>query len=156
MRCLYILVDSSTRPTSKKNRYGKSTAFWCAFWNEIKGMPYRAGVVYNAKDGPMKIFYDGIIRALEACFPIVGGNCTVKVMGDCQHVIKQLREEKGRDELENYFNRVRIFEFKYRKYKKGTISFEYIPRDDDFYKKVHRCAKDFLEFLKDIFDQTQK
>ena len=153
MRCLYILIDSSTRPRSAKNRYGKSTAFWCAFWNEIKGMPCRAGIVYNATDGPMKIFYDGIIRALEVCFPIVGVNRTVKVMGDCQHVIKQLRGEIKSIELENYFNQVRRLEFKYRVYKKGTISFEYIPRDNDFYKKVHRCAKDFLEFLKKRFHQ---
>jgi ribonuclease HI len=151
MSCLYILIDSSTKG-SKRNKYGKSTAFWCAFWNEVKDIPCRAGVVYSLKEGPNKIFYDGIIRALEACFYMVYDNCPVKVMGDNELVIKQLKGERNVDKMKKLHSQVKGLEFKYKEHEKGVIEYDYMNEDDEMYRKVDRCAKEFLNFLTQRFN----
>ncbi|MHA1285648.1 MAG: hypothetical protein ACTSQG_11495 [Promethearchaeota archaeon] len=140
---LHILIDSSTKP----GKYGKSTAFWWAFKDKIEGEPFRVGVIYNQIEGTNRIFYDGIIRALEACFYISEVNRNIKIWGDNKLVIGQLKDEINVDKLEPLYNQVKKLESKYLEKKNVTISYEYLNEQDEIYKKVDRCAKDFLNFL---------
>jgi len=83
-----ILVDSSTKPTSQKQRSGESIAAW-AMWNNatMSGAPIRCGVHYFNHNGPNKTFYEGIIRSLEQCLEYCW-NDEVIIKGDCQLVIQ--------------------------------------------------------------------
>lgn len=155
MKHLYILIDTTTRGT-KKSRYGESTACWCAFKDKITGRPFRAGFIYNEYDGPNKIFYEGIIRALEICLSIYLRDCTVIVKGDNLFVINQLKQKIGHRELERYYNQVKALEFKYVDSRKGKIQYGYINEQNEVYKKVDRCSKEFDNFLKQRFNQTKR
>ncbi len=148
MYSLHILVDSTTRRSSENNKYGESTACWFAFKNKIAGKPFRVGFVYNEYDGPNKIFYEGIIQALEFCFSVFMEKGTVWVRGDDQLVINQLKGERGVYELIDYHIRVKKLEVKYEERKKGIIRYKYINEENEIYKKVDRCAKQFDNFLK--------
>ena len=156
MSCLYILIDSSTKGTkidNKRTKYGESCAFWCAFWNKPEGMPFRAGFVYSDYEGTNKIFFDGIIRALEGCYSRVREDCTVKLMGDNNIIMKILRGNWQAYELKPFYNQVKKMEEKYRA---KEIIYEYMGEKTEIYKKVDECSKYFRNFVKQKFKKTEK
>jgi ribonuclease HI len=154
MSKLNVYIDSSTRGQGGI-KYGRSTAFWLAKWEEEfrENEPCRIGVYYNCRQGPNKIFFEGVIRALESCYSIGHRNCIIKIIGDCDTVIKILQREWTARDLAPFFSEVEKWEEMFRRNGKGTITYDYIDRDDEFYKKVHRCAKDFLNFWQQRFTQ---
>ncbi|MEA2006255.1 MAG: hypothetical protein U9O50_08390 [Acidobacteriota bacterium] len=156
MRCLYILIDSSTKGVkkdTKKTKYGESSAFWCAFRNKLEGMPCRAGFIYSNYEGTNKIFFDGVIRALESCYYLVRQGWIVKVMGDNKPVIKILRGEWQAIELKPFYNQVKEIE---RKYRGKEISYDYMGEETEIYKKVDEGAKHYRNFIKQKFEKTEK
>ena len=135
-----ILVDSSTKPTSSKQRCGESTAAW-AMWNSptMNASPIRCGISYFKHNGPNKTFYEGIIRALEQCLDFCW-NCQVIIKGDCQPVIKQLNEEWKAVALDMQYRQVKALVSKYEK-KNNQVEFRYIGEGDPVYYKVDQLAK---------------
>ena len=138
MKALYILIDSSTKPERKgKSKYGCSAAFWCAIPDDIKSQPCSMGIILREKEGPNKIFYDGVISALIACEKYREWKMSVKIMGDNDHVIKQLKGNRRVFELKPYHARVRELESRYV----AKIEYEYISESDTIYKSVDELAK---------------
>ncbi|MFC2017148.1 reverse transcriptase-like protein [Chloroflexota bacterium] len=135
-----ILVDSSTKPTSLRQRYGESTAAW-AMWNSatMNEPPIRCGINYFKHNGPNKTFYEGIIRALEQCLDYCR-NDEVIIKGDCQCVIQQLNKEWKVVELEIQYRQVKALVSKYEK-KQNQVKFQYIGESDPVYSKVDQLAK---------------
>lgn len=159
MSTLYILIDSSTDKTKENNRIvsncGKASAFWCAYRDEIEGIPCRAGFTYNDYLGPNKIFFDGVIRALEACYYMVQGDCELKVLGDCVPVLKILKRENQARKLKPFFNQTKELERRYKE-ERGyniDINYEYINEENRIYKKVDECASQFKNNLIQKFHQ---
>ena len=144
MNRLIILIDSSTKASSKSSKYGESSAAWAVWWNNIDRVPIRAGSLYLWKEGPNKIFYDGLIRALEACFYLVHKGDEVTIYGDNQHVIQQLQGGKGVREMQPYFNQITKMSSKYP----CKISFTYLGESNKAYKKVDELAKQFRNMVK--------
>jgi len=135
-----ILVDSSTKGTSPKQKYGESTAAW-AMWNSatINKPPTRCGINYFNHNGPNRTFYEGIIRALEQCLDYCWSD-EVIIKGDCQLVIQQLNKECKVVELDMLYRQVQALVSKYEK-KKNQVKFQYIGKDDPVYSKVDQLAK---------------
>ncbi len=108
-----ILVDSSTKPTSSKERYGESTAAW-AMWSSttMNEPPITCGINYFKHNGPNKTFYEGIIRALEQCMEYCW-NDEVIFKGDCQLVIQQLNKECKVVQLDKQYRQVIALVSKY-------------------------------------------
>jgi len=134
---LNIYVDSSTKRTKLGNRYGESVAAWGAWWDgTFNEKPIRCGIHYFRYEGPNRVFYEGIIRALEQCMSLIWADECI-VWGDCELVIKQLRGEWEVGQMKKYFKQVQALKRKY----KGTINFEYINQSDPIYKKIDQLAK---------------
>lgn len=156
--CTYlILVDSTTRGTDT-SKYGKSTVCWFVYREELKGMPLRVGAIYcDYNEGPNKIFYVGVIRALEDCFFLCGTDNNIKIMGDCEHAIGQLNSDIDIDDLEPFYKQVKGLEKKYERYGKGPIKYEYLGEKDAAYRKLDRCVKQFQNYLEQrIIGQHKK
>jgi ribonuclease HI len=141
-----ILVDSSTKPTSSKDRYGESTAAW-AMWNSAKlnEPPIRCGINYFKNNGPNKTFYEGIIRALDQCLNYCR-NVEVVIKGDCEPVIKQLNKEWKVVDLDMQYRQVQALVSKYEK-KQNQVKFQYIRENDPVYSKADQLAKRSLDFI---------
>lgn|GEM_PF-2168060 len=137
MPILNIYIDSSTKRTKLGSHYGESVAAWGAWWDGIfNEKPIRCGIHYFRHEGPNKVFYEGVIRALEQCVSLMWvDKCIVR--GDCELVIKQLRGEWRVGQMKKYFKQVQVLKIKY----KGNISFEYISESDPIYKKIDQLAK---------------
>lgn len=143
---LIILVDSSTKPSSSKRRYGESVAAW-AIWNcaKMNESPIRCAFHYFNDNGPNKTFYEGIIRALEQCLEICI-NDEVIIKGDCQHVIKQLNNEIKVQILDMQYRQVKFLVSKYEE-KGNQVKFQYIGEEDPVYYKIDQLAKRSRGFI---------
>jgi len=138
MSKLNIFIDSSTKRTRRGNRYGESVVAWGAWWNgTLNEKPIRCGIHYFRYEGPNKVFYEGIIRALEQCMPLIWEEDELIIRGDCEPVLKQLRGEWNVGQMKKYFRQVQALKRKYR----GAIKFEYINRNHPIYKKIDQLAK---------------
>jgi ribonuclease HI len=147
-RRIYILIDSSTKGT-QTSKYGPSSACWAVFRDRLEGMPLRVGIIYcNYDEGPNKMFYIGVARALEDCFLMGSTNCIFEVKGDCEPVIKQLTGQWSVNVLADFYNRVKNIEKQYKVDNRGQIRYEHISSDDGLYKKIDRCAKEVHNFIK--------
>lgn len=151
-RMLIILIDSSTRRTSSTNKYGPSTACWCAFWDDINSPPCRVGIEFRKREAPNRIFYIGIIRALEGCLDVRDPQGKVKIMGDNDFVIKQLNKQARVDKLRPFYDEVikKITESKLK------VDFEYLSEADPIYKKVDEMAKQFWNQYRQKFPCEQQ
>jgi ribonuclease HI len=145
---IQILVDSSTKPSSKTSKYGESAAFWAIYMSEIASLPEYVGLVYRQKEGPNTIFYIGIIRALEELVESQYVEFLLKIRGDCQPVIDQLNGKWRAVEMKPFYDQFKSLEEKIRKYKRATIEYDYLGEDDGVYKKIDQCAKQFRELIK--------
>ncbi|HZS43181.1 MAG TPA: reverse transcriptase-like protein [Candidatus Paceibacterota bacterium] len=148
---LYILVDSSTKPTSKHDKRGESIAAWAAWWsNDSRGKPVAAGVHYLRHSGPNKCFYLGIIRALEHCLPMCWSNKVI-IMGDCEPVLKQLNKIWQVSSMALEYKQVMGLIKKYKE-KGNEIVFSYLSENNSEYKNIDQLAKrshkHFLTILK--------
>ena len=138
MSKLWVFVDSSTKKSSNKNKYGESVAAWGAWWDKtFHEKPVRCGIHYFKYEGPNKCFYEGIIRALEQCMPLIWEDNEIIVSGDCKPVIEQLNGERKVGDMRKYFNQVQGIKNKYR----GVVKFEYVNEDAPVYKKIDQLAK---------------
>ena len=147
MSSLHIFIDSSTKGT-RTSKYGKSAASWFAIWDEFNGLPCRAGIIYKDRQGPNKIFYEGIIQALNTCYDVVRENCEVTIFGDCDPVIKQLNDEWNVNKMKELYDQVQEIEENYR----GTINYIYMNEDNPLYKVVDECSKQFRHNITLKFD----
>lgn len=145
---IQILIDSSTKPSSKTNKYGESSACWVIYTSEITPTPTYVGLTYRPQEGPNRIFYIGVIRALEELFGSPYVKYSLKISGDCQPVIDQLNGKWRVVELKPLYDQVKTLEEKYKREKGVPIQYEYISEDNDVYKKVDQCVKQFGEFIK--------
>jgi len=147
---LHILIDSSTKRTSKTDKYGESTAAWAAWWRDElkKEKPIRCGIHYLRREGPNKIFYEGIIRALEQCLDLCWDD-NIFIWGDCMAVIDQLNGKRNIDWMRSKNNQVKALIKKYEQ-KNNTVSFEYLNEEKILYKKIDQLAKRSRKFILDI------
>ena len=143
---LIILIDSSTKPSSSKRRYGESIAAW-AIWNyaNMNEPPIRCAFHYFRDNGPNRTFYEGIIRALEQCLEICWKD-EVIIKGDCQHVIKQLNDEIKAQILDMQYRQVKALVSKYEA-KGNQVKFQYIGEDDPVYHRIDQLAKRSRGFI---------
>jgi ribonuclease HI len=152
-RRIYILIDSSTKGTSE-SQYGPSTACWAVFPDRMQGKPLRVGLICcNYNEGPNKMFYIGIIRALEDCLFMGDENCIFELRGDCKPVINQLTGKWNVCALTVFYSQVKGIEKKFRDEHRGQIQYAYISGDNMLYKKVDRCAKEVRNFVEQRLDQ---
>lgn len=146
---LNILIDSSTKRSSKKNKFGESTVAWAAWWGDslksIKGRPIRAGVHYFQYEGPNVTFYEGVIRSLEQCLSLCW-NIEVMVFGDCQPVIQQLNGGRRVFSMKLQYDQVQGLLSKYTK-RNSLISFYYVDENITLYKKIDQLAKRSREHI---------
>ncbi len=145
---IQILVDSSTIASSKTSKYGESAACWAIYTSENILTPEYVGLAYRPKEGPNKIFYVGIIRALEELLASPYIEYSLKIKGDCQPVIDQLNGKRGIAEMKPLYDQVKSLEKKIKKEKRAQIEYEYLGEDDSVYKKIDQCAKEFRTFIK--------
>lgn len=145
---IQVLVDSSTTPSSKTSKYGESAACWAIYTGATTSTPEFVGLIYRPKEGPNKIFYIGVIRALEEMLESQYVQYLLKVRGDCQPVIDQLNGKWGAVEMKPFYDRVKALEKKIKREKRAEIEYEYLNEKDRVYSKVDRCAKQFKEFVK--------
>ncbi len=145
---IQILVDSSTKPSSKTSKYGESAACWAIYTSETGPTPEYVGLVYRPKEGPNRIFYIGIIRALEEMLGLPYVDYLLKVKGDCQPVIYQLNDKWGAVEMKALYDRVKTLEQKIRHEKRAQIEYEYLCEEHRVYSRVDQCAKQSREFIK--------
>lgn len=117
MTQLIIVLDSSTS-TGSETDLGPSLCFWAAYVYEpltdthptnaklsektryesavlMKSSimpPNRSGAIYNDHDTAIKMFYDGIIRAMNSCFYLLRKHKIneVIILGDCNPVVDQI------------------------------------------------------------------
>jgi len=134
---LRIYVDSSTKP-SNGTKYGESSAAWGFQWDNGTVF-WRGGAVYLRHAGPNKMFYEGVIRALESALPDVnnGSGDRLEVYGDCQTVINQLNGVWRVGQLRKHYDRVRAVERKIKK----RVTYHYLGETDATYKKVDILSK---------------
>jgi len=145
---IHILVDSSTKPSSKTSKYGESSACWAIYTNGKITTPEFVGLIYRPKEGPNKIFYIGVIRALEELLESQYVEYLLKIRGDCQPVIDQLNGKWRAVEMKPLYDQVKSLEKKIKKEKRAQIEYEYWGEDDSVYKKIDQCAKQSREFIR--------
>jgi len=141
-----ILIDSSTNPSSRTNKYGESVAVW-GVWrdNEKKAKPLRCGIHYFCYEGPNKTFYQGVIRALEQCLEMYWKE-EVIVFGDCKPVIEQLNGERALNKMQKEYRQVQALIKKYKE-KDNQIQFQYLDESDSLYRKIDQLSKKSREFI---------
>ncbi len=177
---LIIILDSSVSQKNNKG-IGNALCLWVAYpYNPIqdnhplsKKLPeserYQSGVlmeaspvrslrcgsIYNSTDGPTKIFYDGIIRALQSCFYLLKKEKIneVLILGDCEHAIKQLNGRVGVRQMQPLYNQVKKLEKDFKKDGVDKIIYLYIKEQDySLYKKIDGMAKEMREKISKIFN----
>jgi|Deesub1362A_J573_1020465.scaffolds.fasta_scaffold00165_18 ribonuclease HI len=133
---LIVLIDSSTK--REHGKYGESTIAWAAWWNQVKGTPLRAELIYLKKEGPNKAFYDGVIRILQSCWYICHPEDKLTIYGDCKIVINHINNENpSGTELMPFYRQVKKIEQNYR----CPVKYKYIPRGDPKYSKIDNLVK---------------
>jgi ribonuclease HI len=105
-------------------------------------------LIYRPKEGPNRIFYIGVICALEELFKSTYVNYLLKIRGDCQPVIDQMNGKWRAVEMKPLYDQVKSLEEKYKREKGVQIEYEYLGEGDSVYKKIDQCAKQFREFIK--------
>jgi len=118
----------------------------------------RCGSIYNSTDSPTKIFYDGIIRAMDACYYLIKKERIneIIILGDCEHAINQLNRKVKVIKMAPLYNQVRKWEEEYKNAGISSIKYEFI-REKDFslYKKIDGMAKEMREKISKIFNNKQ-
>jgi hypothetical protein len=147
MSTYYVLIDNSTKGTGT-SKYGESAVCWSVFADSIIGNPIRVGILYCNYSGPNKMFYVGVIRALEDCYFLGDHDCCLKIVGDCLPVINQLKGVWKVKALEPFYAQVKGLESKYRTNDKGLVSYDYLGEDNPLYIKVDKCVKDSFNYLR--------
>ncbi len=115
----------------------------------------RCGSIYNSTDGPTRIFYDGIIRALQSCFYLLKKEkiSEVLVLGDCEHAIKQLNGQVGIRQMQPLYNQVKKLEKDFRENGVTEIKYIYIKEQHYLlYKKIDSMAKEMRVKISKIFN----
>jgi ribonuclease HI len=177
LKQLIIVLDSAGGGNAQK--YGPQCCFWCAFiYNPskdstetskkidpvsryevdilLKGIrpkPKRSGLIYSDYEGPNKIFYDGIIRALDSCMYLVKQETITQaiILGDCQPVINQLLHKRRINKLEKLYKQVKHYETEYRKLG-CEIKYKWCGRNQfPLYEEIDRMTKEFLTKIKNYF-----
>ncbi len=121
--------------------------------NTEKAKPIRSGAIYCDYEGPNKIFYDGIIRSLDGCLFLTKRHSPLKVIviGDCEPVIKQLKNQWQSKKMKSFYLQTKGIEKKYKD-NGAEMNYRWIKRDDfPLYLKIDKLAKDFLEKIKGQF-----
>lgn len=178
MKQIIIILDSAGG--GRRTKYGPCICFWAAFEYDpnkdftetsqklnqkdryevdilhkgIKPRPKRSGAIYSSYEGPNKIFYDGVIRALESCFYLARDSDEVYVIGDCKPVIQQLKGERKVEELKSLYNQVKyhLEKSKYQNKKNAEIHYKHVGRQQfPLYEDIDRLAKETLKKIKSIF-----
>ena len=149
---LYILLDSATKKLIKNWKYGESITAWVAWWSsDERDKPIRCGINYYRIEGPNKVFYRGIISALENCY----GMCTndkIIICGDCEPVIKQLNGEWAVKQMRVFYQRVKELRMSYAK-RGCEIEFRYMGEKTPIYKNIDQLAKRSREHIKKIINK---
>lgn len=180
MKQLIIILDSSVSKKESKS-IGPALCLWIAYpYNPLednhpisKKLPeaeryqngvlmeaalvksLRCGTIYNSIDGPTRIFYDGIIRALESCFYLLKKEkiSQVLILGDCEHVIKQLNGQVKVKQMQPLYNQVKKLEADFKQKGVKEIKYIYIKEQDySLYKKIDGMAKEMREKITKIFN----
>lgn len=152
MNNLIIYIDSSTLPSSNTSKYGRSSGAWSAWWSKAEGRPLRAGTIYLSHEGPNKIFYDCLIRALESCLFLLHKNDSIEVFGDCDQVIKQLNGERRVLEMLPFYKQIKYgIEKKYKERCGKMPKYFYIGEKDLIYRKVDKYSKETRILVDKIF-----
>jgi len=175
---LIILLDSSTS-YEPGMQTGPSVCFWSAYiyrphsdehpisrnlpedlrfenailMEALRKKPIRSGAIYNNVDGPVRMFYDGIIRALDACYYLIKREEVTEtiVLGGDQYVFHQINGESAIDELEPVYNQVQKLRERYEK-QRVHIMFQYIREDDySLYGKLHTLTQGLQTLIKETF-----
>jgi ribonuclease HI len=135
---LFVLLDTSTKPTSKTNKYGNTTTAWVARWNKPSNPVVRADIQFLYHEGPNKAFYDGIIRALETLYHMCHSTDRIVIYGDCKLVIDQLNSHPpASSSLTPFWNQIQKIVASYR----CPVEFIYMPRTNSYYQEVDQMAK---------------
>lgn len=179
MKQLIVVLDSSVSLTSGQ-KVGPAVCFWVAYvydpssdathpvskqlpeeqryksailMEASKSKPLRSGAIFNSVDGPTKIFYDGIIRALESCFYLVKkeGFSEAYVVGDCDHAIKQLNGKINVNTMAPMYNQVKKWESGYSKV--GVkLFYEYVnEKQFPLYQKLDGVGKEIRGKIQGTF-----
>jgi ribonuclease HI len=107
-------------------------------------------LIYRQRAGPNRIFYIGIIRALEELFEAGWLNYSLKVQGDCKAVINQLNEIKWHPvDMKDLYDQVRSLEDKLKSVRRAQIEYEYLDESDSVYQKIDQCAKRGRAFIRE-------
>jgi ribonuclease HI len=155
----YILVDHSTvqgekaTEPSKKSKWGRSVACWAYFYR-LGGIPYEVGLLYDNHEGPNRMFFKGILAALEYCLNNdKQGNHDYELVveGDCKPVIDVLNEATGRYALSGFYDLAKNLEKRLKIEKRVDVRYEYLPRNREEYKSVDQCAKRTGRFIEQCF-----
>jgi hypothetical protein len=105
-------------------------------------------LIYRPKAGPNRIFYFGIIRALDELLDSGYLMYSLKVMGDCEPVIEQLKGNRCAIEMKDLYEHVRLLEDRLRNKKRAQVEYEYLNEDDGIYRKIDQCAKRSRAFIR--------
>ena len=172
-----IVLDSSVSQKTKDSKLGPASCLWAAFIYEptsdkhplskeieekdrfrssilLEGTnpeSMRSGAIYNNHDSPTRIFYDGIIRAMESCFYLLKMHAVneVVVIGDSEIVIEQLNNRRKVVTMGPMYNQVKKFET--AEYSKMPVRYEYVSEDDySLYKKLDGMCKQVRGILEKI------
>ena len=140
---VYVYIPSKDRhPTS--SQLTENLRYQSAILMEATGdQPIRSGFIYNNYDTPTKMFYDGIVRALEACFYLLK-KYDIKqtvVLGDCKVVIDQINGVGYKPKSKSIVALYNQVHHQVSDYK--NISFKHINKSDyPLYKKIDSFAKE--------------
>jgi len=148
-----ILIDSATKRSTKRNKYGESVAAWCAWEESSMKIPFRCGIHYFNYEGPNKTFYQGVIRSLEQCLDACWED-KVNVLGDCKLVIEQLKGKYKIRQMQKEYRQVQALINKYRE-KNNHVSFQYINDADPLYWKIDQLAKRGRQFVRENLQRSK-
>ncbi len=146
----YILVDHSTKGPGT-SKWGKSTAC-CALFYRLDRMPYEVGLLYSHNERTNRMFFRGVLAGLEYCVDNDKENsCDYElvVKGDCKCVIDVLNQTTGRSVLLRLYDLAKKLEERLKTEKQVDVRYEYIPRNEEIYKKIDQCAKRGRKFIED-------
>lgn len=145
MNTLFVLLDTSTKRSSRTSKYGESTIAWVARWNKPTSVVVRSGIEYVYFEGPNKVFYDGIIRVLQSCFYLCHPEDKLVIFGDCKLVIDQINSVPWTNsQMLPFWKQVQKLAAAYR----CPVEFIYMPRANPLYDEVDQMAKRSRGFFK--------
>lgn len=179
-RQLIIVLDSSVSQKGGNTGVGAALCLWVAYpydpaddnhpisqklpieeryknailMEALDAKSIRSGSIYNSVDGPTKIFYDGIIRAMQSCYYLLKKEeiSKVIVLGDCEHAVEQLNGNRKVDKMQPLYNQVQKLREDYGA--KGVeIEFCFIKECEySLYKKIDAMAKEMRAKISKMFN----